>query len=181
MRTLTRAAILVFFAASFAWAADDVVTAVHGTVEKIDSGAKTVVVKTADGTEHTFHVGDRAAVHGADAAADAGKDSWRGLKEGSEVVAHYTTKGTEDTAVEIDKVGEGGLKATKGTITELDRGTKKIVIAGDDGAKTTYRVTDHAAVDSLKDVGAGTEKGTKVTVYYTESAGRKVVHFFERG
>ena len=35
--------------------AADVVTAVHGTVTKIDSGAKTIVVKTKDGTEHTLH------------------------------------------------------------------------------------------------------------------------------
>jgi VCBS repeat-containing protein len=33
----------------------DTVTAVHGTVTKIDSGAKTIVVKTKDGTEHTLH------------------------------------------------------------------------------------------------------------------------------
>ena len=33
----------------------DVVHAVDGTVEKVDTGTKTVVVKTADGTEHTFH------------------------------------------------------------------------------------------------------------------------------
>jgi hypothetical protein len=26
----------------------------------------------------------------------------------------------------------------------------------------------------------GTEKGAKVTVYYTESAGKKVAHFFEK-
>ncbi len=26
----------------------------------------------------------------------------------------------------------------------------------------------------------GTEKGAKVTVYYTEEAGKKVAHFFEK-
>jgi VCBS repeat-containing protein len=32
------------------------VNVVHGTVKKVDKGTKTVVVKTADGTEHTIKV-----------------------------------------------------------------------------------------------------------------------------
>jgi len=34
-------------------------------------------------------------------------------------------------------------------------------------------------VDAGKDVGKGVEKSSKVTVYYTEDAGKKVAHFFE--
>ena len=53
-------AILRFFAVaallvSGVRAADDVVSAVHGVVTKTDAGTKTIVVKTADGTEQTFH------------------------------------------------------------------------------------------------------------------------------
>jgi hypothetical protein len=33
---------------------------------------------------------------------------------------------------------------------------------------------------AAEDIGKGTEKGTKVTVYYTEDAGKKVAHFFEK-
>jgi len=39
---------------SCAYAADDAVSAVHGVVDKVDSGGHTIVVKTADGTEHTL-------------------------------------------------------------------------------------------------------------------------------
>jgi len=53
--------------AGLALAADDVVTAVEGTVKKVDSGAKTVVVKTEDGTEHTVHFLKKTSVHGWDA------------------------------------------------------------------------------------------------------------------
>lgn len=161
--------------------AEDVVSAVHGTIKKIDSATKTVVVKSADGTEHTFRFADKTAVHGANAAADVGKDSWHGLKEGTEVVAHYTKRGTEDTALEFDKVGDEGLKTSEGTIKDIDRGGKKIVVTGADGVETTYRLTDHAAKDAGKDVASGTEKGAKITVYYTEDAGKKIVHFFEKG
>jgi hypothetical protein len=97
-------------------AADDVVSAVHGTVTKVDSGAKTIVVKSKDGTEHTIHYVDKTAVHGADATATGAKDSYKGVKEGSEVVVHYTEKGTEKTGVEIDRVGKDGVKTVDGTV-----------------------------------------------------------------
>ncbi|MGA7648690.1 MAG: hypothetical protein WCF61_09525 [Terriglobales bacterium] len=165
---------------SAAFAAEDVVSAVHGTIKKIDSATKTVVVKTADGTEHAMHFLDKTAVHGVDASAAAAKDSWHGLKEGTEVIAHYTTKGTEDTAVEVDKVGKDGLKMTNGTIKDIDRGGKKLIVKSGDGMESTYRLTDHAAKDAGKDIGEGMEKGAKVTVYYSEDAGKKVAHFFEK-
>jgi hypothetical protein len=162
------------------FAADDVVSAVHGTIEKVDSASKTVVIKTSDGTEHTVHFVDKTTVHGADATAKAGADSWHGLKEGTEVVAHYTTRGTEDTAVEFDKVGKDGLKSTDGAIKEISRGGKILVVKTADGTEETFRLTGHATADAGKGIAAGTEKGTKVTVYYTEDSGKKVAHFFEK-
>jgi hypothetical protein len=179
LKTFKKVVLMLFFV-SAAYATDDVVSAVHGTITKVDSTTKTVVVKTADGTEHSLHVIDKTAVHSADASAVAAKDSWHGLKEGSEVVVHYTKAGTEDTALEIDKVGKAGLKSSEGTIKDIDRGGKKLVVTSGDGAESTYRLTDHAAKDAGKDIAAGVEKGTKVTVYYTKDAGVKVAHFFER-
>jgi len=173
-------AVLVLSLTSLTFAVEDVVTATHGTITKIDKGAKTLVVKTADGTEHVFHWTKDAAVHGVKASDAAAKDSWHGLKEGSEVVAHSTKKGTEDTLVEVDKVGDDGLKKTEGTIKEIDRGGKKIVVETADGTDHTFRLTGHAAADAGKDLAAGTEKGTKVVVYSTEDAGKSVAHFFEK-
>ena len=46
--------------------------------------------------------------------------------------------------------------------------------------ESTYRLTDNAAKDGGKDIGEGMEKGAKVTVHYTEDAGKKVAHFFEK-
>jgi hypothetical protein len=162
-----------------AYGAQDVVSAVHGTIDKIDSGTKIVVVKTTDGTRRSLHLLDRTAVHGADLSAAASKDSWHGLSEGGEVVAHYTKRGGKDTAVEIDKVGKDGLKAAKGTVTEIDRGGRKLVVDTGSGAKETFDLTGHASEDAGKDVAKATAKGSKVAVYYTEDAGKKVAHFFE--
>jgi hypothetical protein len=163
------------FAAIAIFAADDVVTAVEGTVKKVDSGTKTVVVKTADGTEHTVHFVAKTSVHGWDATEAGAKDGMHGVKEGSHVVVHYTVKGTEKTAQELDRIGDGGLKVTEGTVSKIDRGTKTLAVKTADGAEATYRITDHAVVDT----GKGIEKATKVTVYYTEEGGKKIVHFFK--
>jgi hypothetical protein len=166
--------VLALSLASTAYASEDVVTAVHGSVEKIDSTSKTIVVKTDDGVRHVVHFTDRTAVHGADAGEDATKDSWHGLKVGGEAVVHYTTRGTEDSAVEIDKVGDGGLKATEGAVKGIDRDGKVLVVGTKDGSVETFRLTEHAT----KDGGKGVVKGARVTVFYSETAGNKIAHFF---
>src|ERR1700682_2826831 len=52
-----------------ALAVRDAASATEGTVKKIDAITKTIVVKTASGTEHTIHFLDRTAVHGAEVSA----------------------------------------------------------------------------------------------------------------
>jgi len=154
------------------YAADDVTSAIHGTITKVDKGTKTIVVKSTNGTEQTIKVASKATVHGTTEGFD-------GLKDGTEVVVHTSEKGTEKTGVEIDKVGKEGLKATEGTITKVDRKTKTLSIKTADGTEKTFKMTESAAKDSGKGMAAGSEKSAKVTVYYTEKAGKSIAHFFE--
>ena len=153
---------------------------VVGTVLKIDSGAKTVVVKVADGSEHTFHFVKRTTVHGEQDAAAGAQDVFHGVKSGSQIAVHYTAKGTEETAEEVDNVGKGGLKSVDATVTHVDRGAKTLAVKTADGAEVTYHLTDSAAEDAGHGISKGAEKSAKVTVYYTEEGGRKVAHFFRR-
>ena len=169
---------LVAFAV-MSFAADDVATAVEGVVKKTDAATRTAVVKTADGTEHTFHFVKKTTVHGADDTVAGSKDAFHGLKEGSEVVVHYTTKGTEKTASEVDKVGKDGLKSTEGTITHVDHAAKTVAVKTANGTEETYHMTAQAAKETGHDIAKGTEKAAKVTVYYTVEAGQKVAHFFK--
>ena len=180
MRTFIRYSALLLLLLTLALGAEDAVTAVHGTIAKVDRAARTVVVKTADGTEHTLHFVGKTTVRGADLTAEGAKESFHGLKEGTEVVAHYTKKGGKDTAVEFDKVGKDGLKGTEGTISVVDRTGKKIAVTTADGTKQTFKLSDHAVQDAGTDIGKGSEKGTKVIVYSSEDAGKKVAHFFEK-
>jgi hypothetical protein len=150
--------------------AQDVVSFIHGTVKKVDHSTKTIVVKTADGTEHTIKVADQATVKGT-------KEGFDGLKEGTEVVARTTGKGVDESAMEVGKVSKDGFKATKGTVTKFDKDTKTIAVKTADGTEKTFELTDDAVKDAGKATGKGIEKGTQVTVYYTEEGGKKTAHF----
>jgi hypothetical protein len=161
-------------------AADDVVSAVHGTITKLDSATKTMVVKTKDGTEHTIHIVGKTTVHGTDAAGAGAQDAFHGLQEGSEVVAHYTVKGTEKSAVEVDHVGKDGVKVLDGTVTRVGEAGKVVVVKAADGTEHTFHVVGRDTAAAAEDVGKGAEKNAKVAVYYTENAGKKVAHFFEK-
>jgi hypothetical protein len=155
----------------------DVVTAVRGTITKLDGAGKTMLIKTADGTEHTIHFVDKTVVHGTVVGA---KDTFHGLTEGSEVVAHYTVKGTEKTGVEVDKVGKDGIKAIDGTVSTVGKDGKTVVVKATDGTEQTFRVVGSDTVVAARDIGKGADKTAKYTVYYTEDAGKKVAHFFQK-
>jgi len=89
---------------SLSLVAQDVVHAVDGTVKKIDSGTKTVVVATKDGTEHTFHYASDVTVDGAKDTKKGAVDAAHGVEEGSKVAVHYTVVGGKETAHEVDKI-----------------------------------------------------------------------------
>ena len=183
-KNLVRASLTLLLLSASSWAAQDVVSAVHGTITKLDSASKTMVVKTKDGTEHTVKFVDKTTVHGAKATvhetAMGTKDTFHGLTEGTEVVAHYTAEGTEKTAVEVDDVGKDGINSVDGTVTHIDRAGKTVAVKTADGTEETFKLSGHAAADAGKDIAKGTEKTAHVTVYYTEEAGKKTAHFFEK-
>ena len=165
-------------------AAQNLTGALEGTVKKIDAGAKTVVVDTTDGTEHTFHYASDVTVHGAQRAeagiSSASRGTVHDLQDGGRVAVHYTEAGGKDTAHEFDKLGKDGLQRADGTVTAIDRAGKTISIRTADGARETFHMTDMAAKDTGRDLDQATNKTAKVSVYYTEVAGVKTAHFFER-
>jgi len=95
--------------------AQDLVHAVSGVVKSFDKGTKTMVVKTASGTEHTIKYTDQTAVK---AAKETGKgvekgsvDTYLGAKVGSTVTVNYTEKAGEKTAVGIKDASKATAKA----------------------------------------------------------------------
>ena len=154
-------------------------SSVEGIVTKIDRAAKTMAVKAADGTEHTMHLVARTVVHGGQETYKGAEGAARGIQEGSQVVVHYTKQGTDETAEEIDHIGKDGLKTSEGTITKFDRDARTMTIKTADGTEETYRLTEHASEDAGKDTDDAAKKSAHATVYYSEEAGHKVVHFFK--
>ena len=106
-----RGALLAAFLAVtsiFVWNAvgqDDAVHFISGIVKHVDKGTKTVVVKTADGTEQIFKYSEKTVVEG---AKDAGKgvdkastETYLAGKKGAKVTVKYVEKGADKTAVEV--------------------------------------------------------------------------------
>jgi hypothetical protein len=109
---------LFVLAVAIAWqgaSAQDVVHAVSGIVKSFDKDAKTVAVKTADGTEHTIKYTDQTVVKGAkDAGTGVEKgsvDTYLAAKVGTKVTVKYTEKGGEKTAVGIKDASKATAKA----------------------------------------------------------------------
>jgi hypothetical protein len=151
--------------------------ALDGTVQKTYEGLNTVVVKTVDGIEHLFHLTGQTAVH---TSVDAEEQTLSGLEAGNRVIVHYTIDGEQETAHEVDRVDENGLKATQGVIMNVDRQTKTMVIRLADGSRQTLELTERAASDVGKDIDTAAMSTTTVVVYYGDEAGRKVAHYFKR-
>jgi hypothetical protein len=168
---------VALFAFVSARAADDVVSAVHGTVTKTDAAAKTIAVKTADGTVHTFKWTDKTVTHGTEVGAT---DTFHGIKEGSDVAVHYTVKGVDKSATEVDRLGKDGVKSVDGVVEKVGEGGKTVTIKTADGTEKVFTTTGHDTAVAAKDLGKGAEKAGKVTVYYTEDGGKAVAHFFEK-
>jgi hypothetical protein len=120
-------------------------------------------------------------VHGGTAAGGA---AWRGLEEGSRVIVHYTPEGEDDTADEVDRIGDDGLIAVEGVITNVDRHAGTLSIRLTDGSGETLRLTARAAAELGKGLDADAAAGmAKVVVYVTpltDDAGGRVAHYFRR-
>jgi hypothetical protein len=104
--------------ATTAWqvaVAADVVHAVTGVVKSVDKGTKTMVIKTADGTEHTIKWTEKTTVEGAKGASKGVEKSsvatYDGAKEGSKVTVKYTEKAGEKTAVGVKDASKATAKA----------------------------------------------------------------------
>jgi len=175
MRYFVRSGLVLSLLALGVFAADDVASPVAGSVKTIDKGAKTVVVKTGDGAEHTFHVVGKTVAHGASATAEGSRSAFESMKEGDEIIVHYTGKGAVKTALEIDHIGKDGMKVSEAAVKSVDHGAKTVTVKTADGAEETYHMTGSA----IKETGKTLDKGGKVTIYYTEEGGKKIGHFFK--
>lgn len=165
----------------------DVVHAVAGIVTKVDGVTKTFAVKTADGTEQVFRYTATTTVHASEGSArgarTAAADTYLAGKESTHVVVHYTGEGTDKTAAGIEDFGQDALKVSKGTVIRVDHVGRTVLIRGEDGTEDTYHVAKDATIDGEHGIVNGSDlvakDGEKVTVHYSEKAGKKVVRLLK--
>ncbi|HXY08372.1 MAG TPA: hypothetical protein VEI52_11060 [Terriglobales bacterium] len=103
------ACLFAFFAVALcqiASADEDMVHVISGVVKHVDKDSKTMVVKTADGTEHTVKWTGKT-------TWESGKETGKGVKEGSQVSVKYTEKAGEKTAVGVKDLGKDAGKAAQ--------------------------------------------------------------------
>jgi hypothetical protein len=143
--------------------------ALEGTVDSTYAGANTVIVKTAGGLRRLFHLTKRTVVHG----TTDGDAALNPVNEGSHVVVHYASDRGEDTAEEIDRIGEDGLGELRGIVTRVDRAAGQLTIRLDDGSDQALLMTERAARNSARNISAGAQ----VIVYYTNEGAQKIAHY----
>lgn len=166
----------------------DAIHALAGTITRVDKKAKTIAVKTADGSEEVFSFTEHTAVRdsrGASHVAQMGVvDTYFAGKEGSRVIVRYTGKGANKTATLVDDFGKESLKVGRGTVTHVDRAAHTVAIRAEDGTEGTYRLGAEGVVDTDNGVVRASryaaKQGDKVVVHYTEDASGKLVRFFKK-
>jgi hypothetical protein len=157
--------------------------ATEGVITRVDSAAKEIAVKTADGTEEVFKFTGKTTVRGAKGVRAGAVHTYMAGKEGTHVIVHYTGEGADKTAVGVDDFGKGTMKVSKGAISGVDMAAHTVSVKTEDGSEETYHLAKDAAVDTENGVVKGTEytakEGEKVSVHYTEEAGKKIAHFIK--
>jgi hypothetical protein len=177
MRTGILVGVLVAFSAASAAAQSpppiNGTIALEGTMTKFYKGLNTLVVTTVDGAQHVYHAAKGLVVHG---GAGSGVDALESVHEGATVVVHYRIEGGEESADEVDRVADEGLKVLEGTVIKLDPRRREITLKDGSGVTETLRLTDRAAAEASE----GFVRGTRVVIYYSDESGRKVAHFVKK-
>jgi hypothetical protein len=162
---------------AFGAKAQDVVV---GTIDKVDTGAKTVAVKTADGTVTTVKYTDKTALHG---LGDAAHGADLAGKTGGRVIVHDVPEGTDKVARSIVFVGDKTVDKTDGTIFKIGKRTKTVSVKMADNTVKVFTISSHASVNAGKDVfkysAVTMKEGDHVVVYSTDEAGKSIAHVFE--
>ena len=139
---------LGLLAAHFA-AAQEIVHALSGTVEKIDPAAKTLLLKTNDGSEGLFQLPTGAGNMEFDHEVKARTTPAVTFTEtGTEVILYFYGNGDVRTAVAVQNLGNTHLLNTEGTVTRFDKHRRALTIRTTAGAVQNFQVDPKAVADT---------------------------------
>jgi hypothetical protein len=161
LKWLLRIPLLVacFLLVSHALTAQEVVHALTGTVNSIDSAAKTITITTDDGAISTFDqmtgshksAGLEKALRNGAVAADAFN------QKGAQVIVFYSGWIEPRTAIAFQTLGPGPFTTTNGTVEKFDKGNHLLSIKEPSGAIDSIRV----AAETVAETGTGAVDGSR--------------------
>lgn len=168
---------------TFAATAQEVVHAVTGTVTDINSTAKTIQVKTDDGSEGLFKILTNGKVSiDFETRLRAGATSADVFtKTKTHVLVFYFGDGAVRTAVALEDLGMGPFVKVLGTVVKLDRHEHLLTIKNASGLAMAFQIDDKTVAETAVGVVEGEkfdpQKGDQVRVVATTANGVKTALF----
>lgn len=133
--------------------AQEIVHALSGTVEKIDSSARTLGLKTNDGSEGTFQLPQPGISMDFDGNVKARTTPAATFsKTGTEVILYFYGNGDVRTAVAVQDLGSTQLVNTAGTVTKFDKHNHTVALKTTAGTTQTLQVDPKSVADTTMGV-----------------------------
>jgi hypothetical protein len=148
-----------FLLVSFVATAQEVVHAMIGTVVSIDPAAKTITVKTDDGSPGLFKdlINSKTRIEFDKNIRKDATAAEEFKKSGAHVIVYYFGLGRERTAVALRRLGSGPFTKTVGTVVKFEEKEHSISIREDSGGVKSFKInsdtiaeTDTGAIEGLK-------------------------------
>ena len=149
-----------FFLATLAATAQEVVHALIGTVSSIDPTAKTITVKTDDGSLGLFKdlINSKTRIEFDKNVRKDATAAEEFKKSGTHVIVYYFGLGRGRTAVAIRELGSGPFTKTVGTVDKFIGMEHSISIREDSGVVESFKITS----DTIAETDTGAIEGLKL-------------------
>jgi Cu/Ag efflux protein CusF len=178
-KTLLRIGLLAgcFSLVSLAGAAQEVVHALTGVVNNIDSAAKTITVITDDGSDGTFQdmISSRTSIEFDKSIRTEATAANEFKKKGARVIVFYYGAGEIRTVVALKSLGEGPFTKESGTVMKFDKKEHSLTIKDSSGTIESFKITPNTVADTDAGAAEGLKfdphKGEPVRVIATQADG----------
>jgi hypothetical protein len=186
---------------AFAADAQNTYDMVSGAIQKVDDAARTLSVKTKQGAETVVDVTEKTVKYGTKAVKEGTQAVVQHTTHGAKKTAHAIKTVGKDTVHTLSGVvTKIDLQAQTATVKTAD-GVEHVLTLAKDGvisaghavgttaeqggkvagkkASAAGEATADAARQAADYLAQAAKSGAKVTVYYTDKAGKKIAHAFQ--
>ncbi|MBV8631318.1 MAG: hypothetical protein JOZ83_10365 [Silvibacterium sp.] len=161
----------------------EVIHAITGIANKVDSSAHTITLTSSDGTQTVMQ--DETKQHPRydfDKTLRASATNCSAFdKPGDRVIVYYFGCGLERRAVAVKDLGQTSLKLATGTVTHWDRHHHAVTIKAADHTTQTFQLDDKTTVDTPMGVVNGDkfdpQNGDQVSIKYLDKGGNNQAVF----